>query len=163
VANRALKIAIALSIVLTPPAASFARGGHGGQGGFAAPRRFGRNGKCADQWHSARPGERWWNEQYGGRSQRIGNAAKMATLPQPHIAARRSRMVREIPPAPPSMNVDQQALPEHWGEGVASRAPIKCHREKPDESERSINRENAAARPHDQWHLSRVLSNGLFP
>src|SRR5260370_16640680 len=43
--NRAMKIAVALSIVLTPPAASFARGGGGhggGHGGFARLGGFGR-------------------------------------------------------------------------------------------------------------------------
>ena len=32
------------------------------------------------------------------------------------------------PAAPPSMNLNEQALPEALGEGDASRAPIECHR-----------------------------------
>ena len=42
----------------------------------------------------------------------IGNATKLATLPQSRIAAPTQPGGSRNPAAPPSMNVDQQSLPE---------------------------------------------------
>ena len=54
---------------------------------------------------------------------------RVATLPQPHIAAPTQLGGSRNPVAPPSMNVELQALGEVSGD-IASRAPIKCHRRK---------------------------------
>jgi hypothetical protein len=43
-----------------------------------ATRRLARNGTCADQWYSARPGKCWWNEQCVGRPEPRGLLAKAA-------------------------------------------------------------------------------------
>ena len=46
--------------------------------GVRATRRLGRNGKCADQWYSARPSKCWWNERSVGRPERHGLLTKAA-------------------------------------------------------------------------------------
>jgi len=53
---------------------------------------------------------------------------------------------------PSSMNLDPQSLPQ---EPVGHRQP----RADPDGSKRSNQSGECGARPHDQWHLSRLLSN----
>src|SRR3981081_2061034 len=85
--SRALKIAIALSIVLTPPAASFARGGHGGHGGFARPAGSAGTRNVRMSGIARAPAHEAGRTNAAVDPSGIGNAAKMATLPQPHIAA----------------------------------------------------------------------------
>src|SRR5712672_673388 len=51
----------------------------------------------------------------------VGNASRMGTLPQSNIAAPTLPGGSRNPAAPPSMNLNQQALPEALGGGVASR------------------------------------------
>ena len=74
----------------------------------------------------------------------IGNAAKMATLPQPHIAAPTQPGGTRNPAGPPSMNLNQQALPEALGGGGrqprADQVPSESHLMNPNDP---INRENA--------------------
>ncbi len=77
--NTSVKIAIGLCMVLTPPAASFARGG--------------LNNSTVDP-------------------SGVGMAAGVAPLPQPHIAAAARPVGSRSPVEPPSMNSDQQLLPE---------------------------------------------------
>ena len=74
----------------------------------------------------------------------IGNAAKMATLPQPHIAAPTQPGGSRNPGARPSMNVDQQSLPEApvgHRQPRADQVPSESNLMNPNDP---INRENAA-------------------
>src|SRR6202021_1293058 len=124
--NRAMKIAVALSIVLTPPAASFARGGGGhggGHAGFAAMGAFARPAGSAGTGNVPISGIPRGPGNAGGINNAtvdpsgIGNAARMATLPQPHIAAPTQPGGSRNPVAPLSMNVEPQALGEVSGGG----------------------------------------------
>src|ERR1700730_11843143 len=120
-ANRALKIAIALSIVLTP-AASFARGGHGGHGGFARPAGSAGTGNVPISGIPRGPANAGGMNNTAVDPSGIGNAAKMATLPQPHIAAPTQPGGSRNPIALPSMNVEPQALGEVSGGHSQPRA-----------------------------------------
>src|SRR5260370_24036186 len=88
--NRAMKIAVALSIVLTPPAASFARGG-GGHGGFARLGGFGRLAGSAGTGNVPLSGIPRGPANAGGFNNATGapsghgNPSRMGTLPQPNI------------------------------------------------------------------------------
>ena len=77
--STSVKVAIALFMVLTPPAASFARGGHGG--GHAGSAAMGPLG--GSRPNAATIGAEEMLVDPSG----IGNASKIAPLPQPHIAA----------------------------------------------------------------------------
>ena len=77
--NTSVKVAIALLMILTAPAASFARGGHGGghagfgaMGGFARPAGSGAMGNVPISGIARGPANAGGNEQCGGRSQRRG-------------------------------------------------------------------------------------------
>jgi len=149
VANRALKIAIALSIVLTPPAASFARGGHGGHGGFARPAGSAGTGNVPISGIPRGPANAGGMNNTAVDPSGIGNAAKMATLPQPHIAAPTQPGGTRNPAGPPSMNLNQQALPEALGGGGrqprADQVPSEQSLMDPNGPyNRELNRENAA-------------------
>ena len=141
-ANRALKIAIALSIVLTPPAASFARGGHGG---FARPAGSAGTGNVPISGIPRGPANAGGMNNTAVDPSGIGNAAKMATLPQPHIAAPTQPGGSRNPVAPLSMNLNQQALPEALGGGGrqprADQVPSESHLMNPNAP---VNRQNAA-------------------
>jgi hypothetical protein len=169
--NTSVKVAIALFMVLTPPAASFCARRtwrrtrrFGGNGRICATRRFGGNGECADQWYSARPGKRRWIEQRDGRSQRGGQRFQdSAAAAAPHgrldaagwYAKSGRTSVDELKPA--------SAAGGTGGRGAPAARRSSAIGEQPEESERSHQSGERGARPHDQWHLSRVLSNGLFP
>src|SRR4030081_1695842 len=93
--NRAMKIAVALSIVLTPPAASFARGGggHGGvHGGFARPGGFGRLAGSAGTGNVPISGIPRGPANAGGLNNAtvdpsgFGSASRRGPQPQPHMA-----------------------------------------------------------------------------
>ena len=78
-----------------------------------------------------------------------GNAARMATLPQPHIAAPTQPGGSRNPAAPLSMNLNQRALPEALGGGGrqprADQVPSEQGLMDPnDPYDRELNRENAA-------------------
>src|SRR5260370_561547 len=85
--SRALKIAIAVSIVLTPPAASFARGGHGGHGGFARPAGSAGTGNVPISGIPRGPANAGGMNNTAGDPPGLGNRAKRAKLPQPTITA----------------------------------------------------------------------------
>jgi hypothetical protein len=155
--NRAMKIAVALSIVLTPPAASFARGGGGhggGHGGFARLGGFGRLAGSAGTGNVPISGIPRGPANAGGLNNATvdpsghGNASRMGTLPQPNIAAPTPRGSRN-PAAPLSMNLNQQALPEALGGGGrqprADQVPSESNLTNPNGPyNRELNRENAA-------------------
>ena len=150
--NRAMKIAVALSIVLTPPAASFARGGGGhggGRGGFA------RLGGSAGTGNVPISGIPRGPANAGGLNNATvdpsgyGNASRMGTLPQPNIAAPTQPGGSRNPAAPLSMNLNQQALPEALGGGGrqprADQVPSEQSLMDPNGPyNRELNRENAA-------------------
>jgi hypothetical protein len=74
----------------------------------------------------------------------IGNAARMATLPQPHIAAPTQPGGSRNPVAPLSMNVEPQAMGEVSGghsQPRADQVPSEKSLMNPNDP---INRENAA-------------------
>ena len=156
--NASVKVAIALFVVLTPPAASFARGGGGhggGHAGFGAMGAFSRPAGSAGTGNVAISGIPRGPGNAGGINNStvdpsgIGNAARMATLPQPHIAAPTQPGGSRNPVAPLSMNLNQQALPEALGGGGrqprADQVPSESNLTNPNGTyNRELNRENAA-------------------
>jgi hypothetical protein len=127
--NASVKVAIALFAILTPPAASFARGGHGGgHAGFAAMGAFSRPAGSAGMGNVPISGIARGPANAGGINNStvdpsgIGSAARMATLPQPHIAAPTPPGGSRNPVAPPSMNVEPQVLGEVSGGHSQPRA-----------------------------------------
>jgi hypothetical protein len=75
----------------------------------------------------------------------VGNAFRIAPEPQPHMAVSTQPGGTRNPAAPPSMNVNQQALPEALGGGGrqprADQLPSESNLTNPNDP---INRENAA-------------------
>ena len=145
--NRELKIAIALSVVLTPPAASFARGGHGGHGGFARATGSAGTGNVPVSGIPRGPSAGVLNSATLNRSG-LGNASRIAPLPQlpqPHIAAPMQPGGSQNPAAPASMNLGQQPLPEALGGGRrqprADQVPSESNLMNPNDP---VNRDNAA-------------------
>src|SRR5229473_2516976 len=113
--NASVKIAIALFMVLTPPAASFARGGHGGwagMGGFSRPAGSGAMGNVPISGIARGPANAGGLNNSTVDPSGVGMAARIAPLPQPHIAAAARPVGSRSPAEPPSMNSDQQLLPE---------------------------------------------------
>jgi hypothetical protein len=127
--NASVKVAIALFVVLTPPAASFARGGHGGgHAGFAAMGAFARPAGSAGVGNVPISGIPRGPANAGGINNTtvdpsgVGNAARMETLPQPHIAAPTQPGDSRGPVTLPSMNVEPQPLGEESGGHSQPRA-----------------------------------------
>ena len=156
--NRAMKIAVALSIVLTPTA-SFGRGGGGhggGPGGFARLGGFGRLAGSAGTGNVPISGIPRGPANAGGLNNATvdpsghGNASRVGMLPQPNIAAPTQPGGSRNPTAPLSMNLTQPALPEALGGGgVASpradQMPSEQSLMDPNGPyNRELNRENAA-------------------
>src|SRR6202035_2641768 len=145
------KVAIALFMFLTPPAASFARGGHGGgHAGFAAMGAFSRPAGSAGTGNVAISGIPRGPGNAGGINNStvdpsgIGNAARLATLPQPHIAAPTQPGGSRIPAEPPPMTGEQQALGEVSGghsQPRVNQVPSERNLMNPKDP---INQENAA-------------------
>jgi hypothetical protein len=129
--NASVKIAIALFMVLTPPAASFARGGGGGHGGghggFAAMRAFSRPAGAAGTGNLPISGIPRGPGNAGGLNNSrvdpsgVGIAARMAT-PQPLIEAPTPPAGSRIPAEPPPMIGERQALGEESGGHSQPRA-----------------------------------------
>ena len=89
-----VKVAIALFLVLTPPAASFARGGHGGghaglgaMGGFSRLAGSGALGNVPISGIARGPANAGGLNNVAVDPSGVGNASRIAPLPQPHIAA----------------------------------------------------------------------------
>jgi hypothetical protein len=152
--SRALKIAIAVSIVLTSPAASFARGGHGGHGGFAGFGGFARPAGSAGTGNVPISGIPRGPGNAGGLNNAtvdpsgIGNTSRIGPLPQPHITVSTQPGGTRNPAAPPnpaaplSMNLNQQALPEALGGGGPQPRADQVPSERLNPND-PINRENA--------------------
>jgi hypothetical protein len=143
--NRALKIAIALSIAFASPAASFARGGHGGHGGFARAAGSAGTRNVPISGIARGPANAGGMNNATVDPAGVANASNMATLPQTHIAAPTPPGGLQNPAAPPSMNLGQQALPEALGGGHpqprAAQVPGENSLMNPNDP---INKENAA-------------------
>jgi hypothetical protein len=146
--NRTMKIAVALCIVSTPPAASFARGGGGhggGHGGFGRLAGSAGTGNVPISGIPRGPGNAGGINNSTVDPSGIGNAARMATLQQPHIAAPTQPGGSRNPVAPLSMSLNQQALPEALGGGGrqprADQVPSEQSLMDPKDP---INQENAA-------------------
>ena len=149
--NASVKVAFALFILLTPFAASFARGGHGGgHAGFAAMGAFSRPAGSAGMGNVPISGIPRGPANAGGINNStvdpsgIGNTARMATLPQPRIAAPMQPGGSRNPVAPPSMNVEPQALGEVSGghsQPRADQVPSEKNLMDPNDP---VNQENAA-------------------
>jgi hypothetical protein len=143
--SRALKIAIAVSIVLTPPAASFARGGHGGHGGFARAAGSAGTGNVPISGIPRGPANAGGLNNATVDPSGIGNASRIGPQPQPNMAVSTQPGGTRNPAGPPSMNLNQQALPEAVGGGGrqprADQVPSESNLRNPNDP---INRENAA-------------------
>src|SRR5258708_6590767 len=92
--NTSVKVAIALFMDLTPPAASFARGGPGGgqaglggMGGFARRAGSGAMGNVPISGIARGPANAGGMNNVAVDPSGVGNASRIAPLPQPHIAA----------------------------------------------------------------------------
>ena len=147
--NRALKIAVALSIVLTPPAASFARGGHGGHGGFARAAGSAGTGNVPISGIPRGPANAGGLNNATVDPSGVGNASRIGPQSQPNMAASTQPGGTRNPAAPPSMNLNQQALPEALGGGGrqprADQVPSEQSLMDPNGPyNRELNRENAA-------------------
>jgi hypothetical protein len=81
----------------------------------------------------------------------IGDATKRATLPQPHITAPTQPGGSRNPAAPPSMNVDQQSLPEAPAGHRQPRADQVPSEKSLMDPNNPVNQENAA--------LDRMINN----
>ena len=123
--SRALKIAIAVAIVLTPPAASFARGGHGGRGGFARAAGSAGTGNVPISGIPRGPANAGGLNNATVDPSGIGNAFRIGPRPQPNIAVSTQPGGTRNPAAPTSMN--------------ASPAPSATARTRRRRSLRSIN------------------------
>jgi hypothetical protein len=147
--NRALKIAIALSMVLAPPAASFARGGHGGHGGFARAAGSAGTGNVPISGIPRGPANAGGLNNASVDPSGLGNAFRIAPQPQSYMAVSTQPGGTQNPAAPPSMNLNQQALPEALGGGGrqprADQVPSEqCLMDPNGPYNRELNRENAA-------------------
>jgi hypothetical protein len=150
--NTSVKVAIALFMVLTPPAASFARGGGhgGGHTGFAGMGAFSRPAGSAGTGNVPISGIPRGPGNAGGINNAtvdpsgIGNAARITTLSQPHVGAPTQPGGSQIPAEPPPMNVEQQALGEESGghsQPRADQVPSEKNLMNPNDP---VNKENAA-------------------
>src|SRR6202163_979945 len=140
--NTTVKIAFALSLVLPAPAASFAQ--QGGSAGFARPAGSAATGNVPISGIARGPANAGGINNSAVDPSGVGNASKIAPLPQPHIAAvaiARTAGSRN-PAAPSSTNSGQQLLPDGGhGQPRADQAPSDKNLMDPNDP---VNRENAA-------------------
>jgi hypothetical protein len=153
--NTSVKVAIALFMVLTPPAASFARGGGhgGGHAGFAAMGAFARPAGSAGTGNVPISGIPRGPGNAGGINNAtvdpsgVGNAARMTTLPQPLIEAPTQPAGSRIPAEPPPMIGEQQAMGEESGghsQPRANQVPSEKTMMNPLNPKDPVNQENEA-------------------
>jgi hypothetical protein len=152
--NTSVKVAIALFVVLTPPAASFARGGGhgGGHGGFAAMRAFSRPAGAAGTGNVSisgiprGPGNAAGLNNVTVDPSGVGIGARMAT-PQPLIEAPTAPAGARIPAEPPPMMGEQQAMGEESGghsQPHANHVPSEKTMMNPLNPKDPVNQENEA-------------------
>ena len=151
--NNSVKVAIALFLVLTPPAASFARGGHGGghagsvaMGGFARRAGSAATGNVPISGIAPGPANAGGMNNVAVDPSGLGNASRMAPPPQSHMAAvaiARTAGSRD-PAAPSPMNSGQQSLPDASGSHRQPRADrVLSYKSLMDPND-PVNQENAA-------------------
>jgi hypothetical protein len=147
--NTSVKVAIALFMVLTPPAASFARGGHAGSavmgGLFPRAAGSGGTGNVPISGIARGPANAGGMNNVAVDPSGVGNAFRIAPQPQSHMAVLTQPGGTRNPAAPPSMNLNQQALPEALGGGGrqprANQVPSESNLTNPNDP---VNQENAA-------------------
>jgi len=143
----ALKIARVVSMFLTSPAASFARGGHGGGGfahGFARPAGSAGTGNVPISGIPRGPANVGGINNVTVDSSGVVNAFRAAGLPQPHIAAPTQPGGSRNPVVPPSTNLEAQSLLEQSGghpQPRPNQVPSEDNLMNPNDP---VNRENAA-------------------
>jgi hypothetical protein len=149
--NASVKIAIALFMFLISSAASFARGGHGGgHAGFGGMGAFSRPAGSAGVGNVPISGIPRGPANAGGINNStvdpsgIGNAARMATLPQPQITAPTPPGGSRNSVALPSMNVEPQALVEAPGGNLQPRADQMPSEKNLTNPNNPVNQQNAA-------------------
>ena len=133
--NKALRLAIALSILLALPASSFA-------GGFARHAGYAGTGSMPIPSIPHGPENAGGLDNATDRSDLV-DASWMATLPQPHIAVPTQPKVSRNSVAAPASNFDQQSVPEApvgHRQPRADRVPSEDNLMNPNDP---INRENA--------------------
>src|SRR5882724_13245811 len=108
--DTSIKVAIALFMILTPPAASFARGGHGGgpagfgaMGGFARPAGSGAMGNVPISGIARGPANAGGMNNVAVDPSGVGNASRIAPLPHRAAATTQPAGSRN-PAAAPSIN-----------------------------------------------------------
>ena len=82
-----VKVAAAFLVVLAWPAASFARGGHGGGGGFARHAGSAGTGNVPISGIARGPANAGGMNNAAVDPSGIGNASKVAPIPPPRISA----------------------------------------------------------------------------
>src|SRR6202158_2926464 len=116
--NASVKVAIALFMFLTPFAASFARGGHGGghagfgsMGAFSRPAGSAGTGNVPISGIPRGPGNAGGINNVTVDPSGMGNASRIGPQPQPNMAVSTQPGGTRNPAGPPSMNLNQQTLP----------------------------------------------------
>jgi hypothetical protein len=150
--NTSVKVAIALFMVLTPPAASFARGGHGdghagsmAMGAFARPAGSGGTGNVPISGIAPGPANAGGMNNVAVDPSGVGNASRIAPLPQPHTdAVAIPRTAGSRNPGPPSLTISGQQLldaPVGHRQPRADQVPSEKSLMDPNDP---VNKENAA-------------------
>jgi hypothetical protein len=144
--NTSVEIAIALFMVLTPPAASFAQGGHGGghagMRGFSRPAGSGAMGNVPIGGIARGPANAGGLNNAAVDPSGVGNASRIAPLPQPNIAA--PTIARPAGSRNPAGVSDQQLVPEAPVGHRQPRADQVPSEKNPMNPNDSMNQDNAA-------------------
>jgi hypothetical protein len=149
--NTTVKVAIALFMVLTPPAASFARGGHGGghagsmaMRAFARPAGSGGTGNVPISGIAPGPANAGGLNNVAVDPSGVGNASRIAPLPQPHTGAVAIPQTTSQNPGSPSLTISGQQLldaPVGHRQPRADQVPSEKSLMDPNDP---VNKENAA-------------------
>ena len=148
--HTSVKVAVALFMILTPSAASFARGGHGGghagfaaMGAFSRPAGSGATGNLPISGIARGPANGGGLNNAGVDPSGLGNASRIAPRPQPHVAVPMAPTAGSPNPSAPSpMDLGQQALPAGGGrQPRADQVPSERNLMDPNDP---FNRQNAA-------------------
>ena len=151
--NASVRVAVALFMGLTPPTVSFARGGGGhggGHGGFGAMGAFSRPAGSGGVGNLAISGIPHGPGSAGGINNAtvdpsgLGNAGRIATLPQLQLAAPTAPAGSRNPIALPSMNVEPQTMGERSGGSPQPRANQVPSEQNLTNPNNPVNQQNAA-------------------
>ena len=149
--NTSVKVAIALFMVLTLPAPSFARGGHGGghagsaaMGGFARLAGSGAMGNVPISGIARGPANAGGMNNVAVDPSGVGNASRIAPLPQAHTDVPAIPRTASQNPGSPSLTVSGQQLldaPVGHRQPRADQVPSEKNLMDPNDP---VNKENAA-------------------